>query len=468
MRNTEKIQLTIESLAFEGKGIGRHNGKVVFVRNAVPGDIVEAKITKHKKNYTEAKITRIITPSPKRTIPKCEYFGTCGGCSFQNLIYEEQLHWKRNFVIDAFERISKIETPVVLPTLPATNIFHYRNKTEFTFGTSRWLTEEEIESEEEISQKHFALGFHIPERFDKVLDLTHCLLHPERANRVLQLIRRETLERKLPAYNLRTHKGFLRNLVFRFSRFNNEMMVVLITTSPSSQEEQEFVEWLSSGEFITSPEVDHLVYAINDSFSPTPTGSTTVLKGNEFLVESLAGIHFKISPFSFFQVNIEQAEKVVDKVVEYSKGNSKIIWDLYCGAGTMTLPLAKQSEFVFGLEVNESSVQDAKENANMNGFRNVVFYVKDLHSKTVGNELKKLEPPDLVVLDPPRSGIHKNLVAALIGILPRKIIYISCNPTTQARDFSLLSNFYNLVEVQPVDMFPQTYHVESIAVLELK
>ncbi len=192
------------------------------------------------------------------------------------------------------------------------------------------------------------------------------------------------------------------------------------------------------------------------------------MKGNEFLVEELAGIRFKISPFSFFQVNVEQAEKVVAKVVEYSKGNSKIIWDLYCGAGTMTLPLAKQSEFVFGLEVNETSVQDAKENANMNGFRNVTFYTKDLHSKTIGNELRKLEPPDLVVLDPPRSGIHKNLVEALIKILPRKIIYISCNPTTQARDFSLLSNFYNLVEIQPVDMFPQTYHVESVAVLELK
>jgi 23S rRNA (uracil1939-C5)-methyltransferase len=468
MRNAEKIQLTIESIAFEGKGIAHHNGKVVFVRNAIPGDIVEAEITKHKKNYTEARIVHVITPSPKRIVPKCEYFGTCGGCSFQNLDYEEQIRWKRNFVIDAFERIGKVKTPVAHPTLPATNILHYRNKTEFTFGTSRWLTEEEIASGTEISQKHFALGFHIPERFDKVLDLTHCLLHPEKANRVLQLIRQEVLERKLPAYNLRTHKGFLRNLVFRFSRSNNEMMVLLITTSPSSQAEQGFVEWLSDGELITNSDINHLVYAANDSFSPILTGSTTTLKGNGFLVENLAGIRFKISPFSFFQVNIEQAEKVVAKVVEYSKGNSKIIWDLYCGAGTMTLPLAKQSEFVFGLEVSESSVEDAKENANINGFRNVVFYTKDLHSKTIVDELRKLEPPDLVVLDPPRSGIHKNLVAALIGILPRRIIYISCNPATQARDFSFLSNFYNLVEVQPVDMFPQTYHVESIAVLELK
>lgn len=468
MKSAEKIQLMIESLAFEGKGIGHHNGKVAFVRNAIPGDVVEVEIVKHKKNYTEGRITRIITPSPKRIIPKCEYFGTCGGCSFQNLVYEEQLRWKQNFVIDAFERIGKIEAPIVHPTLPATNILHYRNKTEFTFGTSRWLTEEEIKSEEGISQKHFALGFHIPERFDKVLDLTHCFLHPEKANRVLQLIRKEVLGRNLPAYNLRTHKGFLRNLMFRFSRFNDEMMVVLLTTSPTSQEEQEFVEWLSSSEFISYPEIDHLVYATNDSFSPTTTGSTIILKGNGFLVENLAGIRFKISPFSFFQVNIEQAEKVVAKVIEYSKGASKVIWDLYCGAGTMTLPLAKQSEFVFGLEVSESSVQDAKENAKMNGFHNVAFYAKDLHSKTIGNELRRLEPPDLVVLDPPRSGIHKNLVEALIGILPRRIIYISCNPVTQARDFSFLSNFYNLEEIQPVDMFPQTYHVESIAVLELK
>ncbi len=468
MKNIEKIQLEIESLAFEGKGVSHHNGKVVFVRNAVPGDIVEVELTKCKKKYSEGKITRIITPSPNRIPSRCEYFGICGGCSFQNLSYDKQLHWKRSFVIDAFERIGKIEPQIVHPTLPAPNIFYYRNKTEFTFGTSRWLTRDEIQAGDEIIQKNFALGFHIPERFDKVLDLNYCLLHPEKANPILQLIKQEALKLNIPAYNLRTHKGFLRNLVFRFSRSEGEMMVIVITSSQRSEIENKFLAWLMGDELISRPEIDHLIYASNDSLSPTTTGSTMVLKGKGNLIENLCGIRFKISPFSFFQVNPEQAEQLIAKVISYNNGGAKIVWDLYCGAGTITLPLAKQSEFVFGLEISQSSIQDARDNATMNGIHNVVFYAKDLHSKTILSEFKKLERPDLVVVDPPRSGMHKNLLEALIEVLPQKIIYISCNPATQARDFSVLSNFYNLVEIQPVDMFPQTYHVESIAVLEQK
>jgi 23S rRNA (uracil1939-C5)-methyltransferase len=465
----ETITVRIDSLAFEGKGVARVDGKVLFVRGAVPGDLVEVAITKEKKNYSEGKLVRVVEPSAKRIEPRCEHFGVCGGCSFQNIHYEEQIKWKHKFVSDAFEKIAKLNGFEIKPAIPSVEIFEYRNKMEFSFGTSRWLTEEEIQKGEQIesASKHFALGFHIPERFDKVIDINRCLLQEERGNILINEIRAKTRELGVPAYNLRTHLGFLRNVVIRYSKYSGELLLNLVTTSQIGEKEKEFLQWYREY-FLNLDFVHHLVHTINNRFSPVAYGEYEILKGSGYLTEELHGVKYRISPFSFFQVNTKQAEVLVEKVVEFADAKGKVVWDLYSGAGTFSLSLAQEARLLVGIEAIESAVADARVNADVNNIKNVEFLAKDLHSKSISKKLQELPKPDVIVVDPPRTGIHKNLLNALLEIMPDRIIYVSCNPTTQARDCSLMSEKYQIVEIQPVDMFPHTYHIESIALLVRK
>lgn len=461
MRKLETFRVRIESLAFEGKGIAHINGKVVFVRNAIPGDFVEIILIKNKKDYAEGEVIEVLEPSPNRITPKCKHFGICGGCSFQNLPYTEQINWKHKLVQEALQKIGKLTNIEINPPLPSPLDFSYRNKVEFSFGAKYWL-----EESEKFEQPTIAVGFHKPERFEKIVDIQNCFLFNNYGSEVLNIIRKEAEEFDLPAYNLRSHLGFLRNLVVRYSFYSNELLINLVTTSQIGEREKEFLDWYSN-EFPKLDFVQHILHTINDSFSPTTYGAFKVIKGSGFLFEKLGDLLFRISPFSFFQVNSLQAEVLVNKVMEFAKPSGKVIWDLYSGAGTFTFALAQKSRFVFVIESNVEAVNDAKVNAELNNISNVIFYVKDLHSKGITKDLKGLENPDVVVVDPPRTGLHKNLLKALLEILPHKIVYVSCNPTTLARDLQELGKFYNVEEVQPVDMFPQTYHIETIVDLEL-
>lgn len=461
MKSKEIHTLQIDSLAFEGKGIAKLNGKIIFVRNAIPGDVAKIQITKNKTNYAEADLVEIIKPSPNRIDPVCKHFGICGGCSFQNMDYPTQLIWKRRFVQDSFEKIAKIDHISVLDPIPSSKIFAYRNKTEFTFGPSRWLTNEEITNQEIIDRKNFALGYFIPGRYDKILDIEECFLHQSRSNKILNLIKNQAIELNIPAYNIKTHKGFLRNLVFRYSLGTNELMVILIVTTQIGAKEEKFLEWIKND--LPKEPIDNLILAFNDSFSPTAGGNTTTIKGNNFLFEKILGIKYKISPFSFFQVNPFQIENLVKKVLDFADCNEKIVWDLYCGIGTLSLPLAKESAYVFGIELVEEAVEDAKENAKLNNVDNAIFYTMDLHARNNSELLKNLEKPEILILDPPRSGVHKNLIEVILQFQPERVVYVSCNPTTLARDYEMLKSLYEIKEIQPIDMFPQTYHIESIA-----
>lgn len=466
MKNKEIYTTRIESLAFEGKGIGKLDGKVVFVRNGIPGDLVKIQIIKNKQNFAEAQLIDILESSKYRTEPLCKHFGICGGCSFQNLIYTEQLVWKRRFVQDSFEKISKIESINVNPPIPSSKTYGYRNKTEFTFGDSRWLTKEEIALRKTILYKNFALGFFIPKRYDKILDIEECFLHPFKANAILKLIKNKATELSVPAYNQRLHTGFLRNVVFRYSKGANELMVILTITTQIGRKEEQFLDWFKS-EF-PKENIDHIILAYNDSYSPTACGKIETIKGKNFLLENVLDFDFKISPFSFFQINPFQVDNLIQQVLHYADCKNKIVWDLYCGLGTLSLPLAISSSFVIGIELSDDAIGDAKENAKLNYINNVKFYKMDLQSRNICELLKQLETPDVVVIDPPRSGMHKNLVEAIIRIKPKRIVYVSCNPTTQARDYEFMKDIYKIEEIQPFDMFPQTYHIESIALLELK
>ena len=466
MKSEKTFQVRIESLAFEGKGIARIDGKVVFVRNAVPGDLVEIQLTKNKKDYAEARLIKVIEASSERIAPQCVHFGICGGCSFQNLPYSIQLSWKEKIVCEALQKIGKFDEINIKKVIPSPYEFRYRNKVELSFGTDIHYLENFEPNQAVSPQGNLLLGFHIPERFDKIVDIQNCLLLPENGNQILNIIRQKAKEFGLQAYNLRKHTGFLRNLVIRHSFSSKETLVNLVTTTPQNASETNYLKWYAN-DFPTYHLAEHILHTINDTYSPTTTGAVRLIKGTGLLYENLNGIQYRISPFSFFQVNPLQAENLVNKVIEYSEPQNKIVWDLYSGAGTFSLPLARESKFVFGIESNSEAVDDARLNAELNNIQNIVFYAKDLHSKDITKELLKLEKPQIVVIDPPRTGLHKNLLKALINILPPKIVYVSCNPATLARDLFELKNFYRLTEIQPVDMFPQTYHIETVSLLEL-
>lgn len=463
-------ELEIESIAFQGKAVAKKDGVVYFVENAVPGDTVKAQIKRKKKRYYECFTSEIIKASEFRVEPQCKHFGLCGGCSWQNLQYQNQLYWKKQHVIDALQRIGKLEVGEFFDTLESPSVFSYRNKMEFSFGCERWMTADELTQEGEILNKHFALGLHIPKRFDKILNIDYCYLQDEKSNEVLNAIRAKALELGLTAYDLIKHEGFLRSLLIRKSFSENQLMIILISTDVKNEEEQLFINWFYNDFPKILNDNDNLLHCINNSFSPVAVGTVEKLvRGNEFLTEDILGIKYRISPFSFFQTNSLQLNRFISKIIEFADIKSwEVIWDLYCGTGSITLPASKQAMEIYGIELVESSVADAKANAEINNIDNTKFYCADLHAKEIPDLLNSLPQPDTVIIDPPRAGMHQNLVNHLLKIKPKKIVYVSCNPTTQARDCELLKDLYKITKVQPVDLFPHTFHIESIAQLVRK
>lgn len=469
MKKNEKVELYIESLAFGGKAVAKKDGMVFFVDNAVPGDKIQAIITKKRKKYFEVIVDEILEKSELRTEAPCKYFDNCGGCSWQNINYIDQLEQKKKIVVDSLVRIGKLEIDEIDNILGSPLQFNYRNKMEFSFSSSRWLTKDEINSPKEDIKKDFAFGLHAPGRFDKVLDIDKCLLQTERANELYRVFRDYAINSGVSAYNHREHTGFLRNMIFRTSHSYNQMMIILIVNNIENEKDEELINWFSTQYINLLSENDTLILAVNNTNSPVNIASHKIIKGSGYITEKILDIDYRISPFSFFQTNSSHLDGFISEILSNAElKSSDIVWDLYCGAGSITLPASRKCKEIYGIELVSSAIEDAKENAIRNGIHNAKFYCEDLHKKDIPELLNTLPNPDVLIIDPPRAGTHINLIDHILKVEPKVIVYVSCNPTTQARDCELLSSKYKAVKLIPVDMFPHTYHVESICRLELK
>ena len=461
--------LKIESIGQEGVAVARKDELVHFVTGAVPGDTVDARLTGRKRNLRYADTETITDPSPDRIDPVCRHFGPCGGCKWQNLSYEKQLYWKSQIVKDAFERIGKVPVGQYEQIMPAEEQYYYRNKMDFSFGASRWMTNEEIKNQEEIEQKHFALGLHIPGRFDKVLDIERCHIQNDEGNEILNIMREKALELETRPYHDRFHDGFLRNLVIRSSRSTGEIMVVVITTTPETEDDLRFMDWLKNEAPDELPMASDIIHSVNDAISPNVYGKSEIIKGTGYITENILGIEFRISPFSFFQTNSAQLNKFIAEIIDFAElKDDEILWDLYCGTGSIALPASSKVKEVYGMEMMKTAVADARENMELNEIKNAEFFAADLHDKDIPSLFSRIPKPDVMTIDPPRAGMHKRLAGHILEIASPRLVYVSCNPVTQARDCSLLAEKYDVVKVKPVDMFPHTSHVESIALLELR
>jgi len=472
MKIGDIVELTIDSLGFNGISIARLNGgegPVVQLRGGLPGERVWAMIRRCKRSYLEAELVQVLEPSLHRRTPPCPYAGECGGCSWQHLAYNEQLRWKEQHVRDAFERIGHLKVDDYRPILPSPVEFGYRAKMEFACSSRRWIPDKLWNSLEPVAieRKHPAIGLHVRNRYDAVLDIERCLLQDEHANTLLQMVREIAFAHHISCDDHHTQSGFLRNVIIRRSGFG-ETMLVLITRTPSSEHERSFlvrcVERCQQ-----AGDVQSIVWGINDTRSPVPPGPFTVIYGKDFIREYVAGLEYRISAQSFFQANVPNLERFIGAVLDAANAHAgDVVWDLYAGAGTLTLPLARQCAAVYGVESNAQATVDACSNAERNGISNAQFITADLHDRSGLSVLNELPNPDIVVLDPPRAGMHPRLVEYVRSRNPSRIVYVSCNPTTQARDLALFGDRYRIAFVQPIDMFPQTYHVENIAVLTLR
>lgn len=465
MEKGEEIILTTESLTGEGKTVARQDGMVFFVEGAVPGDTVRARIWKLRKNYAEARAIEIVKPSSLRTEPQCKHFGVCGGCKWQNLSYEAQLKFKRQTVVDAFKRIGGFADPDVKPVIGCESPFFYRNKMEFTFSNYRWLTNEEMQSTEE-QQREVALGLHIPQRWDKVLNLEECYLQSELSAAIVNTVREICRVWSLTVYSSETQEGYLRHLVIRDGKHTGEVMVNLVTS----------IDWPEGMQNVTKlltkqfPEITTVVNNVTSRKSMVAFGeSEKVYHGPGFITERLGEWTFRISANSFFQTNTLQAEQLYNVAKNLAALRpDDVVYDLYCGTGTIAIYLSGAVERVVGIEVVESSIADAVRNAELNRVSNCYFLQGDLKDKLTKDSgwLSEHPRPTVVVTDPPRSGMHEKVVHQIMKLAPERIVYVSCNPSTQARDAKLLTDGgYKLNVIQPVDMFPHTDHIEAVALL---
>ncbi len=471
------IELEITAYAFEGKGIAKLTdsdeaegaGFVVFADHAYPGDKVKARIVKKKKNYAEAKVLEVIHPSSKReeTI-KCRYFGVCGGCKQLDLKYREQLFYKQKQVEEIFRAIGGFYEFNIEPILASENKIFYRNKMEFTFSTRRWRTQEDLEKKDLVIEDDLYLGLHIPRIFDKVIDIEECFLQSELSNKIVNFTRDFFRSRKVTAYDTRTHSGFLRNLMIRQSYHTPDLMVNLVTSSQNDKLLQEYTLALLK----EVPAVSTVVNNVNSTKASVARGEYEVVYYGSGKISDKLGRHvFEISPNSFFQTNTPQAENLYSVAVKYAgfKGD-EIVYDLYCGAGTISSFIAHEVKEVYGFESVQDAVNDAVKNREDNVISNTKFYTADLNKsflpvlKTEG-----IPPADVIMIDPPRSGMHPGTVQDILTLMPEKIVYVSCNPATQARDVKLLAEGgYDLIRMRPVDMFPHTYHIENVVLLKKK
>lgn len=469
MKRGDVIEVTIDSAAFEGKSVARVEGLVVFVHGGVPGDRASVRVTASKKNFAEANLVAIIRPSSLRTSPRCQYFGVCGGCTWQHVDYAAQLEFKRRHVLDAMERIGGFTDVNVQPACGADEPFYYRNKMEFSFG-ERWLTGDEMTARgtgggPADAASRFALGLHIPGRYDKVLDLKECWLQSETSVRIVNEVRAFSLEGKIPVYETESHTGYFRNLVIRESRRTGERMVNVVTRD----DRPDIMSPLTERLLIAVPSITTIVNNITQRKSQVALGeSEKVYHGSGTITERIGNRTYRISANSFFQTNTIQAERLYDTARLMARMRpDDVVYDLYSGTGTIALHIADGVREVLGIEAVEGAVEDAKKNAAFNGVTNCTFLLGDLKETLVGSRQKGIPPPDVVITDPPRAGMHEKVAKEVRALSPRRIVYISCNPSTQARDLKILCDGggYRIEEVRPVDMFPHTYHIENIVSL---
>ncbi len=454
--------IRIEKVAAEGKSIAYVDEKVLFVPNTVPGDVVDVQVTRKRTSFMEGIVTSFVELSSLRCAPFCDHFGICGGCKWQSLPYERQLEFKQNEVVENLTRIGKAELHDIRRIIGSERTTEYRNKLEFAFCNRRYLTDEEIKSGEEIAPSP-AAGFHIPGRFDRVLDIEKCYLQPSPSNEIRNFIKRYAIDNHLTLFNVREHVGLLRNLIIRTAS-TGEVMVILSLMSGDEEKRSALLDAIVA-EF---PTITSLIYVINDKFNDTIGDLETVVwHGRDHIFEEMEGLRFKIGPKSFYQTNSQQAHRLYSKVREFAglTGN-EVVYDLYTGTGTIALFLARNAQRVVGIEYVPEAIEDAKVNSELNNITNTKFYAGDM--KNVLNEqfIKENGVPDVIITDPPRAGMHPDVVNTIIATAPKRIVYVSCNSATQARDLSLLKVAYDVVSVQPVDMFPHTHHVENILLLE--
>lgn len=460
MKNKIVTNLQIERIASEGKCVGHHDGKVVFVSGVAPGDVVDVRITKGKSSFMEGEPVAFHQYSKDRIDPFCSHFGTCGGCKWQHINYDLQKTYKRQQVLDQFQRIAKVALPEVLPTLGSEQIQYYRNKLDFTFSNKKWLTLEQIRSEEDFDRN--ALGFHIPKMFDKIIDVDHCYLQGGISNDVRNELRSFALENKLSFYDIRNQVGLLRNLIIRTTSTGQTMVIVQFGESDPESIDQ-VMDFLKN----RFPEITSLLYVINTKGNETFHDLELVtFAGLPYIEEEMEGLKFRIGPKSFYQTNSEQAYELYKVARNFAglKGD-EVVYDLYTGTGTIANFVAKKAKQVIGVEYVEAAIEDAKINSQINGIENTLFYAGDM--KDILNEefIQNHAAPDVIITDPPRAGMDEKVVQMLLRLEAPKVVYVSCNPATQARDVALLAEKYDVVKIQPVDMFPQTYHVENVILL---
>jgi 23S rRNA (uracil1939-C5)-methyltransferase len=460
IKKRKAYELEITDLAFGGRGLAKPDGFPVFIDRCVPGDLVFVKITKKKKSWAEGKLIKIITPSPLRDQGKCRYNNFCGGCKWQQIGYDIQLEYKKRHVIESLEHIGGLKDVQVNDVMPSDNIYEYRNKMEFSCSSKRWLLPWELE--DETIKKDFGIGLHVPGTFDKVIDIKHCDIMPELGNQILEDVRAFIKTSGLLAYDLKSHEGFWRFLMLRHSVAFDTWMVNIVTKTKNMDVVKKLAALLAK----KHPNIESIMNNITDTKSGVSTGLEEIgLYGEDHIKEKLGKFEFKISANSFFQTNTRACIKLYSKVSEYAAltGN-EIVIDLYSGTGTIPIWLSDQAKMVYGIEIVKSAVLDAKKNAELNGIENCEFLEGDI--KDVLPRLK--QKPDVMIIDPPRVGMHKDVVQQVLSIAPEKIVYVSCNPSTLARDLEMLSPKYGVTQVQPVDMFPHTYHIESVALLGFK
>ncbi|MEY3946399.1 MAG: hypothetical protein RJB03_1105 [Bacteroidota bacterium] len=469
-KNPVLEQLAVNAYAAGGKSIAKVEGKVVFVEGAVPGDVVDVRLSKNKKDWAEGKAIRFHAYSPERVTPFCEHFGICGGCKWQMLPYEKQLQYKQEEVEQQMKRIGKLNLPALMPIAGSAETTHYRNKLEFTFSSKKYFTEAEIATMEmpEEGPRGLpsipALGFHVPGSFDKVIDIRQCHLQAEPSNAIRNQLREHAFSQGYSFYDIRNHNGLLRNLMIRLCT-TGDLMVNLVLGEEDKKAINGLMEFLRT----SFPQISSLFYTVNRKFNDSLHDQSPVLyHGKAFAIEELGGKRFKVGPKSFFQTNTKQAEVLYSITKEFAllTGN-EVVYDLYCGTGSIGIFVSDKAKKVIGVELIEEAIEDAKENVALNNIANAHFFAGDVAAVCHEDFFKEHGKPDVIITDPPRAGMHEKLVHQILAMRAPVVVYVSCNPATQARDLQLLGEAYEVTAIRPVDMFPHTHHIENVVQLKL-
>ena len=456
--------VTITDIAAEGKAIAKVNEVVVFVPFAVPGDVVNLQVTRKKSSFMEARVTELVKASDTRKESFCEHFGICGGCKWQILPYPEQLKYKQNEVENNLRRIGKVELPEISPILGSAKTTFYRNKLEFTFSNRRWRTFEEMNAAKEFDTMN-AVGFHIPGMFDKVLDINKCWLQDDIQNQIRNEIRSYALRNNLTFFDLRVQEGFLRTMMVRTTS-TGELMIILVFFHEDKTEREKLLQHIAD----KFPQITSLLYVINSKANDTITDQEVItFKGNDAIFEEMEGLRFKIGPKSFYQTNSEQAYELYKITRNFAElTGDELVYDLYTGTGTIANFVSKNARKVIGIEYVPEAIEDAKVNSTLNGIENTLFFAGDMKNVLTEDFIATHGKPDVIITDPPRAGMHDDVIKAILLAEPKRIVYVSCNSATQARDLALLEEKYRVTAVQPVDMFPHTHHVENVVLLQIK